>query len=91
MLMRMHRYGGRENGLAIIGSVDELVGLGRVLIEADTALANARVPASMWPPLVAEFKPMSNSGQFKPDRAICQASSLPPCPLPTIRTSDRSG
>ena len=27
----------------------------------------------------------------EPDRAICQASSLPPCPLPTIRTSNRSG
>ena len=33
----------------------------------------------------------STTAVRRPDRAICQASNLPPCPLPRIRTSNCSG
>src|ERR1700730_9967031 len=33
----------------------------------------------------------STTAVRRPDRAICQASNLPPCPLPRTRASTRSG
>ena len=60
--MRIHRYRGRENGLMIIGSKDELIRLGRALAAASPAIA--RVDPNEWPPQVAAFKPLSADGQF---------------------------
>jgi hypothetical protein len=62
----MHRYSTHgEKGLMIIGSIDELVGLGQALAEAATASAKAPVATTMWPPKVTEFKPHSQGGDFK--------------------------
>ena len=46
--MRMHRYGGRENGLMIIGSPQELIALGRALLSAGDSASQD------WPERVAE-------------------------------------
>jgi len=56
---RLRIYQGRENGLMIIGSAEELSRLGRKLMEASTVSPNAAAP--YWPPVVAE---PSSSGPF---------------------------
>lgn len=60
--MRIHRYRGRENGLMIIGSVDELMKLGHALVAASPGIL--RVDPKRWPPEVAAFRPLSANGEF---------------------------
>ena len=60
--MRIHCYKGRENGLMIIGSKDELIELGNALAAASPGIH--RVDPKTWPPQVATFKPLSADGQF---------------------------
>ena len=57
--LRLRIYQGRENGLMIIGSAEELSRLGRQLLEASTVSPNPAAPD--WPPVVAE---PSSSGPF---------------------------
>lgn len=52
--MRMHRYRGKENGLMIIGSENELRTLGAALLKAADATTPS-VPQG-WPPQVAEIQ-----------------------------------
>lgn len=49
--MRMHRYRGRENGLMIIGSAEELRELGRTLLKVENGLPDGASPE--WPERVA--------------------------------------
>ena len=57
--LRLRIYQGRESGLMIIGTAEELSQLGRQLMEESTVSPSAA--AIDWPPVVAE---PSSSGPF---------------------------
>src|SRR5260221_3945484 len=47
-----------------------------------------------WQAMLGQEPPIqrrSTTAVRRPARAMCQASSLPPCPLPRMRISTRSG
>jgi hypothetical protein len=46
----------------IIGSEDELIKLGHALVAASPGIP--RVDPKTWPPVVADFRPLSADGQF---------------------------
>lgn len=50
--MRLVRYGGRENGLMVIGSASELKRLGEALLSIPDEAPE--LSPEHWPPLVAE-------------------------------------
>ena len=61
--MRIHRYSGKENGLMIMGSIEELQSLGQALMNAGSA-KSAYVPPEKWPVHVASFIPAGKDKYF---------------------------
>ena len=73
----------------IIGSKEELMELGRTLMNSVT---NTPVDPKVWPPKVADFKPLSVDGEFNVSFHIATTVEIPETNFPDrINSGGKAG